>query len=432
VLQRLSLIESEIQRLNVEGNLQHVWASSGLDAEQGCEELRKDQLMQRIRKLWPLMNVDDAATVAMSKTLREAGRSSPLLPPQLLFPFLMNLCFCCKAAAAHSQLVVTPKQGKRPASAAPSTATPKTIREENPGGIDPNAAFHEEIKRASLLPVSYVFEALQALKMTENSINEQHRMCGENSKSLWLQAAGGAQTLSAADMRSWLATAFPVLNRPRSLRAAFKIMLVHESGQQVLTSAQFLPFLKILCRCCRVDVALGALVSETADSDRKDAQRTLDFEEFCLEYVNNDGRLASPDAAGRATQRRSAVIADGKTRSAIHSPAAADALDDGVSGPDKLSQWFREFELEFGMEELVVIACNSSACSAVLSALSRHVKLCIEQGVAASVCHSAWSRLQNFKAVVQLLREALAEGEAIAQQAALRPLLQQVQRNVVC
>jgi hypothetical protein len=42
------------------------------------------------------------------------------------------------------------------------------------------------------------------------------------------------------------------------------------------------------------------------------------------------------------------------------------------------------------------------------------------------VCHAAWCRLQNFKAVVQLLRQSVVEGEAIAQEKALRPLVQKV------
>jgi hypothetical protein len=72
------------------------------------------------------------------------------------------------------------------------------------------------------------------------------------------------------------------------------------------------------------------------------------------------------------------------------------------------------------------MACNSGACSAVTTALTRQVKICVEQGAVASVCHAAWSRLQKFKAVVQLLRQSLVEGEVISQEAALRPVLQQV------
>jgi hypothetical protein len=105
--------------------------------------------------------------------------------------------------------------------------------------------------------------------------------------------------------------------------------------------------------------------------------------------------------------------------------AAARSVDD-ESRAAQLSKRFREFELEFGMEELVAMACSSGACAAVVQALTRHVKLCVEQGCAAAVCHSAWQRLQDFKDVIQLLRQAVVEGESMAMETALRSLLQQV------
>ncbi len=106
-------------------------------------------------------------------------------------------------------------------------------------------------------------------------------------------------------------------------------------------------------------------------------------------------------------------------------PAAARIIDD-ESRAAQLSKRFREFELEFGMEELVAMACSSGACAAVVQALTRHVKLCVEQGCAAAVCHSAWQRLQDFKEVMQLLRQAVVEGESMAMETALKSLLQQV------
>jgi len=196
-----------------------------------------------------------------------------------------------------------------------------------------------------------------------------------------------------------------------------------ENDKQMPTPSALLLFLKTLCRCCRAYVAVGPLTSGRTKSE-KDVSQSIDFEAFCSEYLSTVELPLSLAKSGSGLHSLRATADTQPWSPKLHN-RPTEASDEDDCHPRHLSKWFREFEIEFGLEELLVMACNSSACSAVTSALKSHVKICIDQGATASVCHASWCRLQNFKAVMQLLRQSLVEGEAIALEAALRPLLEQ-------
>jgi hypothetical protein len=371
------------------------------------------------------MQRSDAVQVALDKTLKDARHHSPSLPSNLIFPFLLNLCFCCRAAAAHTQMAVTPTRGNRSVNGKCEKSTSVTTG-------SPGSALLKEIKRVKLLPVSYAFEGLQALSAAEVEINQLEKNGGPALENLWSEAAAGAQTLSFAELQKWLGKAFPVLNLPQPLHAALRRTILSDKDKHALTPNVFLRFLKTLCLCCRLYIVVGPLASDGTKDDAGAAQRWVDYEAFCCDYLNNversvcvagDRHTIEPGGNHRAAEQ---ALRNSPTRSPLNHLGTAGAVDDADRHPGQLSRCFREFELEFGLEELLVMACNSSACSVVTTALARHVKVCVEQGAVASVCHSAWQRLQDFKAVMQLLRQSLVEGEAISLESALRPLLQQV------
>jgi hypothetical protein len=374
------------------------------------------------------MQQRDAVQVALDKTLKEAGYHSQSLPRDLILPFLLNLCFCCRAAAAHTQLDVshvTPPRDRRP-SFGKSEKSPSVA--EHSGS--PGSALLKEIKRGKLLPVSYAFESLQALSTAAYEIKQLEENGGFGLESLWNEAAGGAHILHLVELHKWVCKRFPALNMPRPLTAAFKWTTLSDKDKPALTPQNFLLFLKTLCLCCRVCVAFGPLASERIqdETDTKRTkygvlQRSIDFEAFCFYYLSS---FEFSSSAGDRSAVQAAPVDTTPTRSSLRNLAATEAMGDGEWHTRQLSQRFREFELEFGLEELIVMACNSSACSAVTTALTRHVKLCVEQGAVASVCHSAWTRLQDFKTVMHLLRQSIVEGEATALETALRPLLQKV------
>jgi hypothetical protein len=271
-----------------------------------------------------------------------------------------------------------------------------------------------------MLPVSYVFEALQALTAAEADINQLNASGGSKLEDLWNEAAGGAATLNAVELQVYIARTFPVLNIPQPMHIALKWAMLDERDKQVLKPHSFMLVLKTLCKCCRAYIAVGPLTSERPRDGKGISQHSIDFESFCFEY------LSSAAEKSISTKDGSAVGAGYPRSTTRQSEGATLPYNDQNGQPMQLSKLFRDFELEFGLEELLMMACNSSACAVVTSALARQVKLCVEQGAAASVCHAAWCRLQNFKAVVQLLRQSVVEGEAIAQEKALRPLVQKV------